>query len=411
MLYIHFQQTIIQSMFHLNELTNLDIVWFSKEYKNEYSFMSRSIPNAINFNTEKEFPLIEKKLFSPTGLTYCCAATLGFLEFIFIPLLYEEQKEGFIRIGPFRSTSITETQVTQLFYNLRLSVRNQQSLRNYYDTLPLLPSNATANLGYLGMNLFGQSMPLVRESHYQSEQAITQDNEIITSTLENIEKIEERYKHEHMLRQAICQSNPVLLEKAIHFFETSANFQDRIPQNPLRSTKNLAFVLNTVLRHAAEEGGLHPVYLDRLSSKYALLIEQATTRTQVSQLHHDMYTSYFNAVAKHTFKEYSPFIQKVVTYIQLNIDKSLTPTLLAKRFHMQASNLAALFKKETGKTVSTFIHELQIAEASYYLETTTLTIGEISTMIGLNDANYFTRLFKKIKKMSPSAYRKENFKY
>ena len=71
--------------------------------------------------------------------------------------------------------------------------RNQQSLRHYYDTLPLLPSSAPANLGYLGMNLFGQSMPLVHESHYRSEQTIIQNDEIINSTFENIEKITKKY--------------------------------------------------------------------------------------------------------------------------------------------------------------------------------------------------------------------------
>ncbi len=78
MLYIHFHQTIIQSMFHLNELSHLDIVWFSRNYSEEYSFISHSIPSAIDFNIAKEFPLIEEKYLNADGLTYCCAATHGF---------------------------------------------------------------------------------------------------------------------------------------------------------------------------------------------------------------------------------------------------------------------------------------------------------------------------------------------
>ncbi len=411
MLYIHFHQTIIQSMFHLNELSHLDIVWFSRNYSEEYSFISHSIPSAIDFNIAKEFPLIEEKIFNADGLTYCCAATHGFLEFIFIPLMYEDVKEGFIRIGPFLSTVLPETQISQLFHALKLSVRDQQHLRHYYEALPLLASNNNANLGYLGMNLFGQSMPIVRESHYQSEHSAIISNDIHTSTTENIALIEERYKHEHLLRQAFRENNRALLDSVIQYFETSANFRDRVPKNPLRSTKNLAFAYNTVLRHASEDAGLHPVYLDRLSFKYALLIEQSTTRTQVLQLHREMFNGYFDAVSKYVFKQYSPFVQRVIHYIQLNIDKALTPSHLAKHFYVQASNLSTLFKKETGKTISTFVHELQIAEACYYLETTTLTVSEISTMLGINDANYFTRLFKKIKKMPPSVYRKGHFKY
>ncbi len=204
------------------------------------------------------------------------------------PINVWRRQRGFIRIGPFLSTVLPETQISQLFHALKLSVRDQQHLRHYYEALPLLASNNNANLGYLGMNLFGQSMPIVRESHYQSEHSAIISNDIHTSTTENIALIEERYKHEHLLRQAFreiiahCLIRSSNILKPLLIFEIACQKSTPIHQN-------LAFAYNTVLRHASEDAGLHPVYLDRLSFKYALLIEQSTTRTQVLQLHREMF--------------------------------------------------------------------------------------------------------------------------
>lgn len=46
----------------------------------------------------------------------------------------------------------------------------------------------------------------------------------------------------------------------------------RIPNDPLRSEKNLIFAFNTCLRISVERVGLHPLYIHSISEKFAIQI-------------------------------------------------------------------------------------------------------------------------------------------
>ncbi len=163
----------------------------------------------------------------------------------------------------------------------------------------------------------------------------------------------------------------------------------RLPENPLRNTKNGVIIVNTMLRIAAEQGGLHPAYLHQISSKYARLIEQAMTRTAVLQIQDEMLRAYIEMVRKYAFPNVSPFIRKVLDNIMLNLNQPLSLAELAEKFSVQPSNLANQFKKEMGQTITDFINIRRINESQYYLKNTDMSVGDISQYMGISDANYF----------------------
>jgi AraC-like DNA-binding protein len=55
-----------------------------------------------------------------------------------------------------------------------------------------------------------------------------------------------------------------------------------------------------------------------------------------------------------------------------------------------------------------YINYLRMNKAASLLIDSDLNISEIAMTIGFDDSNYFSRLFKKYKKMSPSEMRKHN---
>ena len=73
---------------------------------------------------------------------------------------------------------------------------------------------------------------------------------------------------------------------------------------------------------------------------------------------------------------------------------------------MSPTYLSALFKKETGDSFSGFLTETRIHAACDLLLNTNHDIIDITEMVGYNDAKYFTKVFRKVMKVSPSAYRK-----
>ena len=102
--------------------------------------------------------------------------------------------------------------------------------------------------------------------------------------------------------------------------------------------------MNTLLRKAAENGGVHPVYLDGLSSEYAARIETLGSTNQVAALMSEIFRGYCLLVRSHSVKDYSPPVQKVITLIDSDLTGNLTLHNFAKILNVSGSYLSTLFK-------------------------------------------------------------------
>ena len=102
---------------------------------------------------------------------------------------------------------------------------------------------------------------------------------------------------------------------------------------------------------------------------------------------------------------YSPAVQKVINYIDFNYQEDLSLKKIAELFSISPSYLSALFKKETGTTLTEYINSKRIDVSVSLLNTTDLSIQNVAGQVGFLDVNYYTRIFKKLKGLSPSAYR------
>jgi hypothetical protein len=73
--------------------------------------------------------------------------------------------------------------------------------------------------------------------------------------------------------------------------------------------------MNTLLRKAAEQGGVHPMYIDRESSKFASRIELINDIKKIPELMKDIFSSYCRLVRKHSTKKYSPIVKKTIPVV------------------------------------------------------------------------------------------------
>ena len=64
------------------------------------------------------------------------------------------------------------------------------------------------------------------------------------------------------------------------------------------------------------------------------------------------------------------------------------------------------FKAATGTSPMKYIQTIRIRNAQTLLETTDYSISDVASFVGYENPLYFSRLFRKAKGMSPSAYRK-----
>ena len=77
----------------------------------------------------------------------------------------------------------------------------------------------------------------------------------------------------------------------------------------------------------------------------------------------------------------------------------------AKLLHISPNHLNKAVKTATGKSPTQWIDEALLLEAKVLLGQTKLTVGEIAAEIGMADASYFSRFFKKMEGVAPLEYR------
>ena len=89
---------------------------------------------------------------------------------------------------------------------------------------------------------------------------------------------------------------------------------------------------------------------------------------------------------------------------------SLQPTLsmLSAHFGYTRQYIIRVFKKQFHQTPAAYINDAKLARAIRHLHEAEMRIDEIARRCGFEDANYFSRQFKRKFGITPSAYRRQS---
>jgi len=101
----------------------------------------------------------------------------------------------------------------------------------------------------------------------------------------------------------------------------------------------------------------------------------------------------------------SHIVRSALKYMEVHYTEKLTLTELAEKVYVSPWYLSKLLNKYTNKSFSDLLHQTRIKKAEKLLDDSSLKIQEISEMLGYYDVTHFSRIFKRIKQMSPNEYR------
>lgn len=98
---------------------------------------------------------------------------------------------------------------------------------------------------------------------------------------------------------------------------------------------------------------------------------------------------------------------KSIDYINEHYEEDICITKLSSIEHYNPTYYSEWFKKQTGVSPSDYIQRVRIEKAKELLLTTNYSIGDIASQVGYDHNSSFTRIFRKLEKESPNAYRKK----
>lgn len=126
-------------------------------------------------------------------------------------------------------------------------------------------------------------------------------------------------------------------------------------------------------------------------------------------LHHLMQTSYSQRPVDRTPnpspQDLSQTATTIKTYVDANLDQDIVSGEVAQAAKLSYRSLARLMNREFQMPLSNYILTRRIREAERLLLTTSLSVKEISFRCGFTDPGYFSRAFRQMKGISPSAFR------
>lgn len=94
-----------------------------------------------------------------------------------------------------------------------------------------------------------------------------------------------------------------------------------------------------------------------------------------------------------------------IDYIVRNLSNPMSVSDIAKEVKMSRSHLSTSFKRATGESIHSYIEKKRLQWAKQLLNESKLTIQEIGELIGIMDAKYFSKWFKRCTGFPPSNYR------
>lgn len=99
-------------------------------------------------------------------------------------------------------------------------------------------------------------------------------------------------------------------------------------------------------------------------------------------------------------------LQQIYWYVMNHFQQDITLEEISKFVDMEKTSFCSFFKKMTGKTFFTYLTEYRIESSCQMLMKTDKSITDVCFASGFRDIPHYNRVFKKLKKVTPSVYRK-----
>jgi len=161
-----------------------------------------------------------------------------------------------------------------------------------------------------------------------------------------------------------------------------------------------------------------PVFYSGASSVYSYIFKEMINELQTCRTGYEellsMYLQQIFLLVQRTRQERKPtvttYIQEEMEYARRYFNEHYNEPISIQEYaesrDMSVCYFQRNFKQLVNHTPMQYLLTIRVNNAASLLETTDYSMAEISAIVGYEDPLYFSRVFRKIKGMSPTEYRK-----
>lgn len=169
--------------------------------------------------------------------------------------------------------------------------------------------------------------------------------------------------------------------------------------NTISSINNIRVTLMT------GEGDKRLEYSE-LSGLYGL-IEKCCNSEELNTLLEESAHSVTQKVNSYNTKSIKLVLRKAVEYLQAHYFEQITLNEVAEHTFVSTYYISRMFKREMGKNFVDYLNEIRIEKAKELLKDVRFKTYEIAEKVGIPDAHYFSRMFKKYVGVTPTEFREQ----
>lgn len=151
----------------------------------------------------------------------------------------------------------------------------------------------------------------------------------------------------------------------------------------------------------------YKIDMKQLHKAYANKKNVSTNMIESSAKMMEICASYLYASHKLVLKKDS-LAHRIDRFIGENLQEDLSVAIICEAFEIGKTKLYEIANESYGMGIAKHICQIRIQRAKEHLIDTDLPIYQIADIIGVEDYNYFTKMFKKETGTTPKMFRKEN---
>ena len=209
------------------------------------------------------------------------------------------------------------------------------------------------------------------------------------------------YKNEINFYTAIRHGNIEFIEESKRKYDSQkkspedADGKGTLSSDPVRNERYHLIVNAAIITRNCIEGGLPQEDAYTLSDLYIRLADETETVAELQEVNDAMVREFTLKMRKlHTNQIISRHISQCINYIYDHLHEHITLETLGLETNLNPCYLSALFKKETGVTVHSFIQNKRLETAFNMLKTSTYSCSEIAATLCFSSQSHFIRVFR-----------------